>query len=217
MEKVRSSAVVVLVAAVLLLAGACSSSGSDKAKTDTGSATTSAASDTGKADTGSGDTGTSSDTGTTTGGGSDSPGHGNDADGLKSAAEDFSKKLVSSDPSQAYAYLSADCKAKVTEKQFVDEIKQSLELLKQFATNASELAIGEVQTKDVSGGKGQVAVELLGDDGKPLNTGDSADTEPSFEAWVYESGDWHPTSCGDEMGGDTGATFDTSGFSSDFT
>src|SRR6478735_6928493 len=93
MDKVRSSAAVVLVAAVLLLAGACSSSGSDKAKTDSGGKTP-VASDTGKADTGSSDTGssdtgTSSDTGGTTGGGT-SPGHANDAAGLKAAAEDFS-------------------------------------------------------------------------------------------------------------------------------
>ncbi len=136
------------------------------------------------------------------GGGGGAKGTSNDAAGLKSATKDFSERILSDDAGGAYDYLTADCKKKISKDKFSSVVKTGLNLIKAFAgKNASNLKVGDVQTRNVKNGEGESRAQLLGSDGKPIGG-----TSGSYDAWVYQDGSWHPKSCDLSSSGTSGSS-----------
>lgn len=124
-----------------------------------------------------------------------------DADGLARDVEAFTMVVLSSrPPDRAYDHLSAECRDQISVEAFaaaVEEVRRAL--ARRLDVDLGALAVAEVETRGVAGGRGEaaVAVEEIGVDEIPV--GDPFELV-GWSRWAYEAGLWRAIDCADPGG-----------------
>ncbi len=137
------------------------------------------------------------------GGGSSQP---NNASGLEKSAENVWSAIFNGKTSDAYAYMTNDCKDQVSEREFRDGIGALPSIFETFfGVKAKDISVDKVETRNVKDGKGEALVVLdAGDDdiNQLLNDGND------YQEWVYEDGSWRIADCSG-LGSDGGSGVDS--------
>jgi hypothetical protein len=123
-------------------------------------------------------------------------------EGLKASVRISTEAALSSKFKVAYAYLSEDCRSRVSLGDFAGLLMMGTAFLSGMSDiDPKDLRVGEIEVTKLSDTSGTIRAELRTGDGTVFTS--LEDSDPI--EWVYEEGGWKTTDCEDfESDGDLG-------------